>query len=214
MPATPDAPKYEFMSYAEFGIQFFEHAVSVERISANFADMAGEESTIGPISADPIGVVKVVATTRTGTPQVKRVRHRDVKYTIAIPIELDLKIEIAKNRPKLTLGGLLPDINLLGGKLDSLQNLNYRGDVTVNLALTARAAKPLRIVIDIEQPKSKSVDVDIKADGVLASLLQQGGILEGEIRKAVAKEVRHQLESPKIQKGLVIDVAAEMDESQ
>lgn len=212
MSTKPAPTKFQFISYAEFGQKFFEHAVSAERIQAQFSEMAGEESTIGPMPADPMGMVKVMATTRTGEPAIRRARGDNITFSIGIPIDLDLTIDVAPQRVKLTLGGLLPDLNILGGKIDASQKLKYKGKVSVNLTLTARAANPLLVVIDIERPSAKSVKVNLEADGILATLLQTSGVLEGEIKKAVAKEVRRELDNPKLQAGLVIDVGAQMDE--
>ena len=104
---------------------------------------------------------------------------------------------------------------MTGGLVRPTRGIQLRcdkGKVSVNLTLTARAANPLYIVIDIERPSAKSVKVNLEADGLLATLLQSSGVLEGEIKKAVAKEVRRELEDPKLQAGLVIDVGAQMDE--
>ena len=206
----PKSPGYEYISYAEWGSRFFETAVTPERIGSQFAEMAGQESTIGPFSADPVGISQVTAKTKIAEPTVTRVRAENVTYAIEIPVDLSLSIEVSPKRPKLTLGGLLPDIDILGGRLDATQKLDYTGKVTVKLTLTARAASPLLVVIDIEKPTPKSVKVALQADGVLAALVQTSGLLEGEIKKAVAKEVGKELSKPELQKGLVIDVGSEM----
>lgn len=205
--------KFDFMSYAEFGEAFFEQAISIDRITEQFADLAGDESSIGPISADPLGVATVTATTRTANPTVKRAPGTEVTYAIAIPIDLELTIDVNPKKSKIPFASLLPGIpglDLLGINLDSVQKLNYNGKVVVNLTLAARAARPLLIVIDIENPTPRKVKVDLQADGLLAALLQQGGIIEGEIKKAVVKEVTTQLDNPKLREGLVVDVAEQL----
>lgn len=176
-----------FMSYADFGKRFFETAVTRERIEKATAGLTGRDIEFGPKGVGPLGLVKVSAQGAVGIPVVERAVGESVAYDLLVPVELHMVIEIGidKNR--------------------------FNADVRVRLALTARAAEPLRIVIDIEPPTAGNVEVDLKADGLRASVLQLVGGIDGELRRTVAKVVKRELERPELLAARVIDVGKALD---
>ncbi len=81
----------------------------------------------------------------------------------------------------------------------------------MNLVLTAKAADPLVIVIDVPAPSSRDIDVDVRADGLRATVVQTLASVDTEIRRAVAKFVRRELAKPALQKATHIDVARALE---
>jgi hypothetical protein len=77
----------------------------------------------------------------------------------------------------------------------------------------ARAAPPLRIVIDIDEPHARDVDVKIEAEGLRATVLQYAAAIDREIAKFVANYVRREIDKPRIQAARDIDVAARIDQA-
>lgn len=176
-----------FISYADFGRRFFEAAVTRRRVERATAGLAGREIDFGPKGVGPMGLIKVSATGSVAAPDVERVPGENVGYELVVPVELHMVIEMGPEK------------------------FRFAADVRVRLALTARAAEPLRIVIDIEPPGAGNVEVTVRADGVRASVLQLLGGIDGELRRAVAKVVRRELERPELQSARVIDVGKTLE---
>ncbi|MDT5263828.1 MAG: hypothetical protein QOI90_454, partial [Mycobacterium sp.] len=53
--------EYKTMTYEEFGRQFFEIAVTEQRVGDAIATIAGDEFEMGPMSQGPGGIAKVTA---------------------------------------------------------------------------------------------------------------------------------------------------------
>lgn len=174
----------EFTTYAEFGGQFFAHAVTEERVLRGVATLAGRPIEFGPVGVGPVGLVKASATGRVGEPTLARHVGELVAFELTLPVDLQMVIDFG------------------------LEKSRFRAEVAVRLALTARAARPLVIVIDVEPPTRDNVDVKVHADGLRASVLQVVGRVDAEVRRAVAKYVARELRKPQIQQARVIDVAA------
>jgi hypothetical protein len=171
------------MSYADFGQRFFETAVTQERVVEAAGNLAGRPVDFGPLGVGPLGLVKVSATGAVGDPDVARTEGEHVAFRLTIPVALQLTIEIGLDRYRFTAA------------------------VRVLLPITARAAEPLRIVIDVEAPKPRAIEVDLQAEGLRASVVQVIGGVEGELKKSVAKFVRREIEKPELQNARIIDVA-------
>lgn len=173
----------EFMTYGEFGEKFFEAAVTEDRIITAVSSIAGQPIDFGPIKIDPIGLVKVSAHGNIGHPTVSRRGDALVAYDMVIPVRLAMQLDM------------------------SLDKHRFNADVHVRLTLTARAAHPLKIVIDIEPPSKRNVSVDMKAEALRSSVLQAFAGIDGEVRRFVAKFVRREIEKPELLKARTIDVA-------
>jgi hypothetical protein len=160
------------------------HAVTEERVLRGAASLAGRPIEFGPIGVGPAGLVKASASGQVGEPTLVGQPGELVAYELTIPVDLQLLIDFGLEKSRFTAA------------------------VVVRLALTARAARPLFIVIDIEPPTKRNVDVDVKAEGLRASMLQTVGRVDDEVRRAVARYVARELQKPRIQQARVIDVAA------
>ena len=172
-----------FMTYGEFGERFFEIAVTEERILKAVATIAGRPIDFGPLKIDPLGLVKVSAHGNVGTPTLARRDESLVSYDLLIPVKLAMQLDM------------------------SLDKHRFNADVHVRLTMTARAARPLKIVIDIEPPTKDNVSVDMTAEALRSSVLQAFTGIEREVRRFVAKFVRREIEKPELLKARTIDVA-------
>lgn len=183
--AAADAP--QFCSYAQFGRRFFEIAVTEERILGAVSGLAGDDFQFGPIGVGPGKLAKVHASGVIGEPSVSRVdgaRDSEVAFTLALPVDLRLTVDLGLDQHK------------------------FRAAVTVNLTLVARAAEPLRVVIDVAAPTKDDVEVQIKAESMRASVLQVVAGIDNEIRRFVARYVAREIDKPRIRAARDIDVAA------
>lgn len=177
-----------FVSYADFGQRFFETAVTRDRIVEAAGNLAGRPVDFGPLGVGPLGLVKVSATGAVGDPDVGRIDGEHVAFQLTIPVALQLTIEIGLDKYRFTAA------------------------VRVRLPITARAAEPLRIVIDVEPPTRRTIEVDLQAEGLRASVVQVIGGVEGELKKSVARFVRNEIEKPELQKARIIDVARALED--
>ena len=127
--ADPPPPADDRVPYTVFGERFFEHAVSEERIVGGFDGLAGNRIEFGPIGAGPGKLAKVSAEGTFGQASAERLDSEEISFRLSIPVALDLYIELVDRH-------------------------RFDVAVTVGLTLVARAAEPLRVVIDIEnRPK-------------------------------------------------------------
>lgn len=181
---TEDAavPERILISYAGFGQRFFETAVTQERLASAVAGLAGRPIEVGPLGVGPMRVVKVRANGEVGTPRVEALDGEHVAFALTVPAELQLVIEVG------------------------LEKYRFSAAVTIALTVTARAAEPLLIVIDIERPTKDSIDVNLRADGLRASVVKLVAGVDNEIRKAVVRSVQRELDKPDLQKACTIDV--------
>lgn len=175
------------ISYAEFGERFFAAAVTEERIVGSLSGIAGDEIAFGPIGAGPGRIAQVSARGEIGQATARRQPGDEVCFRLWIPVALDLEIDLG------------------------IDTHRFKTQVSVGLTLTARAASPLRVVIDIDPPTWEDVTVTVEASGLRASVLQRVAGLEREIGVFVARYVARELDKPHIQKARDIDVAGRID---
>ncbi|WP_375491525.1 hypothetical protein [uncultured Jatrophihabitans sp.] len=186
--AESDGPRIadqSFISYADFGENFFRAAVSEQRIGNAVAKIAGQPIDVGPLSIGPLGLglVKVRAEGSVGEPALSPRDGELVAFDLVVPAQLAMLVEIGIDRH------------------------HFDATITIRLVLTARAAAPLRVVIDVEPPTKNDVDVDVKAGGLRSSVLQIVAGVDGELRRLVAKHVGRELDKPNMQQLRIIDVA-------
>jgi hypothetical protein len=173
------------ISYAEFGERFFDHAVTTERVEAGLAELAGDPIEFGPIGAGPGKVVQVRAR---GTVAAGRAERRAVgEFRLHIPVDLKLRIDIGPDRHRF-------DVHVL-----------------VGLDLHARAADPLRVLIEVDPPGSDDVEVRMESRALRSSVLQRVAGIDREIAKFVARYVTKELDKPHIKEAREFDVAARLD---
>lgn len=184
---APDHPAVEEITYAEFGARFFEHAVTSERIVGALSGLAGEPIAFGPIGAGPGRLAKVSASGTVGTAVAEPLSGELLSFRLLIPVDLDLEIDLGVDRH------------------------HYGVEVTVGLTLVARAFDALRVVIDVDEPTWRDVEVKVAADGIRGSVLQRVAGIDREIGRFVAKYVAREIGKERIRKARDIDVAARID---
>ncbi len=181
----PGDPKY--ISYAEFGHRFFELAVTRDRIEQAVSSVGGRPVDVGPFAVGPLGLIKVRANGHVGTPTVRDRAGEHVSFDLCVPITLAMLIEIGFDK----------------NRFDAL--------VEARLVVNARAADPLRVVIDVEPPSRRNIHVQVKADGLRASVVQIFGGVNGELKRTVVKAIRDELAKPAARRARVIDIARTLE---
>lgn len=181
---TEQVVETEYASYAYFGIEFFRIAVTEERILGAIGGLTGDTFEFGPLAVGPGKIAKVNATGQIGEPSIAPLPGDEVRFALTIPVDVQLVVHLP------------------------LDNHRFHADVKVHLRLTARAAKPLRVVIDIATPTRDDVEVVLEAESVRASLLKMVAGVDGELKRFVAKYVAREVQKPHIVKAKDIDVAA------
>lgn len=189
--AQSGAPELEFCSYAEFGLAFFQRAVTVERITAGVSGLTGKPIEFGPLGAGPARIAKVRATGRIGDPTVTRVSHAEpVRFLLRIPVDLQFVVSLPATDHR------------------------FEADVIVELKLTARAAPPLRVVIDIDPPDKQDVHVDLRSDGIAGTVLRMVAGIDGELRKFLVRYIGKEVLKPHIRAARDVDLIPYIDGTQ
>jgi hypothetical protein len=181
--AGPDHISPDYISYGEFGEQFFAHAVTEERILAAIGSLAGQPIDVGPIGVGPGRLAKVTAKGAIGEATATPVAGSEVSFRVLLPVSLTFEVHL------------------------QVDTHRYAADLMVPLTLVARAAAPLRVVVDVVPPLPNQVTVSLKAEGLRASLLNKVIGIEAELQRFVAKYVKREVAKPNITKARVIDVA-------
>lgn len=186
MSEPADAKEYatEYASYEYFGVEFFRTAVSEERILGAIGGLAGDSFEFGPLAVGPGKIAKVNAHGSIGQPSIAPIPSAEVRFRLTIPVDVRMVVHLP------------------------LDEHHFHADVHVNLNLTARAAKPLRVVIDIDTPTKDDVDVVLQAQSMRASMLKAVAGVDGELKRFVAKYVAREVQKPHIVQAKDIDVAA------
>ncbi len=175
------------ISYAEFGERFFLHAVTEERIVSALRGIAGERISFGPIGAGPGKLAKVSA-------------EGEVGVASADPLRASSSPSGWRSRSTSTCTST-------SGSTSPATTPTSRSAST----LAARAAEQLRVLIDVEPPSARDVNLELRADGVRADLLGRLAGIDREIRRFIAKYVSREIDKPHIREARDIDVAARID---
>ncbi|MCX5043874.1 hypothetical protein OG921_11925 [Aldersonia sp. NBC_00410] len=176
-----------YISYESFGRRFFELAVSPERVAAAFGQLAGSSFDFGPIGAGPGRLVKVSARVHVGSPTLVRDDGETISFDLSIPIRLHLLIDLSVDK----------------------QRFDVDGDVA--LRLTVRAAEPLRVLIDVDEPDVRDVHIDVRAETLRGSVLRALGSVDDEIKRFVARYIAKEIHKPHIEAARTIDVIDQID---
>ncbi|MCC3329000.1 hypothetical protein [Nocardia abscessus] len=177
------------ISYAEFGRRFLEYAASEERISGAFDQLTGTAFDFGPIGVGPGRLAKVTAEVQLGSARLRRHDDETIAFELIIPLDLDLLLDLAVDRHR------------------------FHAEGTVHLHLTVRTAAPLRVVIDIAEPRPGDVRVDVAAATKRGQLLRILASVDHEIRRFVARYISAEIRKPHIAAVRDIDVARRLDEA-
>ncbi|QIS15425.1 hypothetical protein [Nocardia arthritidis] len=180
--------EFEWIDYGEFGRRFFERIVTRDRVFQVVERMAGRPIEVGPLRTGPR---KSATVTVRGAVLVPRLAERAEPELPADPIVFDMLLPVS-----------------LDITVDVLKANKYRAEVEVPLVLTARAADPLLIVIDVPPPETADVRLDFKAHGMRAATLGALAGIRKQVVAQVVRVIRAELADPSIR---TIDVAARID---
>ncbi|UGT65440.1 hypothetical protein LTT66_18960 [Nocardia gipuzkoensis] len=178
-----DKTAFDWIGYGEFGHRFFSRIVTRERVYDVVERLAGRPIEVGPLRTGPrAGVVVTVR----GAVRIPRLADRaadPVAFALTLPVSLDITVDVLKaNR--------------------------YRADLEVPLMLTARAADPLRVVIDVPPPNPADIRMEFTAHGARAAALGALAGIKKQVVAQVAAVIRKELADPAMR---TIDVAARVD---
>jgi hypothetical protein len=176
----------DFYSYAEFGDDFFRVAVTEERILGAVSGLGGKTFDFGPMGVGPGRLAKVTAHGAIGDPALTPMPADEVSFRLRIPVDVRLVVDLGIDQHR------------------------FRADVLVGLHIAARAARPLRVVIDVTPPTTDDVEVTVRSESARASLLRLVAGIDGELRRFVAKYVAREIDKPHLRAAREIDVAARL----
>ncbi|MFB7876074.1 hypothetical protein ACFC06_12530 [Nocardia sp. NPDC056064] len=178
---------FEWIDYREFGLRFFTTIVTRDRVHGVVGQMAGSPIEVGPLSEGPRGAATV---TVRGAIEEPRVLDRgtgapgDLRvFDMVLPVGLDITVDVLKAN-------------------------HYRADLRIPLVLTARAAEPLQIVIDVPPPAVEDISMEFRAKGLRAATLARLAGIKKQIISQVVAVVSTELADSR---GRTIDVGAAID---
>ncbi|MFI5778007.1 hypothetical protein [Nocardia sp. NPDC051570] len=180
-------PPPSYISYEEFGRHFLEYAASTERIVGAFGQLTGAAFDFGPIGAGPGKLAKVSAQVQLGQPTLSREVGRHIEFDLKIPLSVDLTLDLAVDRHR------------------------YEVDGYVRVHLTVRTAEPLRVIIDIAEPRAGDVRINVDTDTRRGQLVRIVAGVDHEIRRFVARYIAKEIRKPHIAAARDIDVAGRLD---
>jgi hypothetical protein len=159
------------MTYEEFGAAFVHEAVAPDRIRGVIRDLAGGVVNVGPIHAGPGGVAVATAEGTVAEPVVELTGDDPLAYTVTLPVELRL------------------DVNIAGA------HHHYTAQASVRIGIAVRLAPPLAICIEPTAPTRRDVSVNVRAKGLQAKVLARVGDIDNELRREIASYVSTRIES-------------------
>ncbi len=175
------------ITYEEFGRQFFEIAVTEDRVGSAIAALAGDEFQIGPIAQGPGKIAKVTAKVRVQEPRLTRQVGEMITFAIRIPLEIDMVVDLRIDKPQFMVFG------------------------EITLRATARAAAPLLLILDVEKPRSSDIAIHVTSKSLRGEVLRVLAGIDAEIRRFIAAHVAGEIDSPASQKAKIIDVSESID---
>lgn len=182
------AEELSFVSYGDFGEQFFSRVVTQDRVLAAVDVLAGQPISFGPKGVGPGRLAKVTVEGAIGKASGAPLLDPDhVAYRVELPVDLRFDLDLG------------------------IETHTFEGSLLVPLVLTVRAADGLRVYIDVTPPKPQDVGLTLRAQGLRASVLQRVAGVEGEVRRFVATYVSVEVEKPHIRRARVFDVAEQVD---
>jgi len=177
----------EFVSYEQWGLDFFAEAVSEDRILGAVNNIAGQPIDFGPIGVGPGKIAKVRAFGEIGSATAKRIDGAEITYRVELPVQLTFELNL------------------------QVETHVFHAQLLVPLTLTARAVEGVRIFVTIDPPRPSDIDVQVTAEGIRASIMQRIANVEGELRRFVAKYVARETGKPHVEDARLIDVSKAID---
>lgn len=178
-----------YVSYEDFGRLFFDYAVSEERVAGVFRQLAGADFDFGPVGAGPGKFAKVSANVGLGEPVVERDNQGVISFQLRLPLTLRLLIDLVVDKSRFDVTG------------------------HIHLRLVARAAEPLQVVVEVDQPTIEDVVIDVASRTLRGSLLRIIADVDYEIKRFVVRYISTEIDKPEIVAARTIDVAARLDEA-
>lgn len=183
--------EFEWIDYTEFGRRFFPWMVTRERLAGFVAHLAGRPIEIGPFRTGPRAAAEVTVRGEVGQPLLTDLPAAPsadgdialVRFGLTVPVSLDLTVNVLKDN-------------------------RYRAEVEIPLVLTAHAADPLLIVVEVDPPAREDVRLEYAAQGMRAAALGVLGGIKKQIIAQVVRVVRAELADPATR---TLDVAARID---
>lgn len=183
------APDRQFVSYEQWGVDFFSEAVSEERILGAVNNIAGQPIDFGPMGVGPGKIAKVRAYGEIGAADATRLEGAEISYRVELPVQLTFELNL------------------------QVETHVFRAELLVPLTLTAQALDGVRIFITVDPPRPADIGVQVRAEGIRASIMQRVANVEGELRRFVAKYVARETSKPHIEAARMIDVSAAIDKA-
>jgi hypothetical protein len=178
---------HNYLTYEEFGRKFFEVAVTEERVAAAFSAIAGDEFEMPSMRQGPGRIARVSAKVRIKDPQVSRNLADAITFSVHIPLDIDLLVDLRLDKQRFTVSG------------------------DIALRAVARAAEPLLLIIDVTKPRPSDITVEVSSNSIRGEVLRIVAGVDGEIRRFIAKHVADEIDSPLSQQAQNIDVAERLD---
>ncbi|MFE3101904.1 hypothetical protein [Nocardia tengchongensis] len=185
---------HEWIGYDEFGHRFFDLIVTADRVRQVVESMAGKPIEVGPLRTGPgnkaevwvqgsvrlprVAPAAAVAATPAPVPRIAELPRAAAESAVATAVAAEV------HDPALVRFDLTIPVSL-EISVDVLKTNRYKAEVQVPVALTARAAEPLLIIIDAAPPRARDIDLEMTAEGWRAAAL---GKLAG-MRKQIAAQV-------------------------
>nr|WP_246598382.1 hypothetical protein [Nocardia tengchongensis] len=185
---------HEWIGYDEFGHRFFDLIVTADRVRQVVESMAGKPIEVGPLRTGPgnkaevwvqgsvrlpkVAPAAAVAVAPVPVPRIAELPRAAAESAVATAVAAEV------HDPALVRFDLTIPVSL-EISVDVLKTNRYKAEVQVPVALTARAAEPLLIIIDAAPPRARDIDLEMTAEGWRAAAL---GKLAG-MRKQIAAQV-------------------------
>lgn len=177
---------HDYITYEEFGRRFFEIAVSEDRVADAIGAIAGDEFELGPIGQGPGKIAKVTARVKIQKPRVTRNVGETITFSIRIPLEIDMVIDLRIDRPQFMVFG------------------------EIALRATALAAEPLLLILDVKKPRPSDISIHVTSKSLRAEVLRIMAGVDAEIKRFIAAHVAGEIDSPGSEKAKVIDIGTEI----
>jgi hypothetical protein len=177
------------ISYEQWGVDFFQEAISEDRVLGAVNTIAGQPIDFGPIGAGPGKIAKVRAYGEIGAATASRERGEQISYRVLLPVSLTFEVDL------------------------QVETHQFEAELLVPLTLTAEARSGVRIFIEAQPPRADDIQVELRAKGLRASVLKRVVGIEGELRRFVARYVERELEKPHVREARFIDVSRAIDKA-
>jgi hypothetical protein len=178
---------HDYVTYEQWGRNFFALAVTEDRVAAAFGEIAGDELTMGPMAQGPGRLARVTAKVRIQEPRAIRQLGDTITFTIRIPLVIDLLVDLRLDKQRFTVDG------------------------EIALRATARAAEPLVLILDVAKPRATDISVHVESQSIRGEIVRLIGGVDAEIRRFIAAHVSEQIDAPESIQAKVIDVASMID---